>query len=152
MDPENMPGIVWQIEHTVEAEVSATFAWSFWSNVSNWNDPPNEFVLDGPFAAGSVGTTRMPGQDPILWRIQDVVPGTGATIEMELDRATVAFRWRFEAMSETRTKLIQRITLEGENAAAYVGHLDAAFGTLPEGMQRIAAAMTRSASNSIGAG
>jgi hypothetical protein len=147
-----MSEIVWQIEHTVEAEVSAPFAWRFWSNVSNWNDPAAEFTLDGPFAAGSVGTTRMPGRDPILWRIQDVVPGACATIEMELDRAMVAFRWRFEAMSDKRTKLIQRITLEGENAAVYVGHLEAAFGTLPDGMKRIAAAMTISASNSISAG
>jgi hypothetical protein len=147
-----MPEIVWQIEHTVEVEVGAPFAWGFWSNVSNWDDAAAEFILDGPFAEGSVGTTRMPGQDPIRWRIQDVVPGAGATIEMELDRATVAFRWRFEAVSDTRTKLVQRITLEGENAAAYVGHLDAAFGTLPEGMKRIAAAMTKSASNSISAG
>ena len=144
-----MSEIVWQIEHTVEAEVSAPFAWGFWSNVSNWNDPAAEFTLDGPFAAGSVGTTRMPGQDPIRWRIQDVVPGTCATIEMELDRAVVAFRWRFEAMSDKRTKLTQRITLEGENAAVYVGHVEAAFGTLPDGMKRIAAAMTISASNSI---
>jgi len=94
----------------------------------------------------------MPGQDPVQWRIRDVVPGACATIEIELDRATVAFRWRFEAMSDRRTKLVQRITLEGENAAAYVGHLDAAFGTLAEGMKRIAAAMTRSARNSIAAG
>ena len=115
--------------------------------MSNWDDPPNEFVLEGPFAAGSVGTTRMPGQAPVQWRIRDVVPGACATIEIELDRATVAFRWRFEAMSDRRTKLVQRITLEGKNAAAYVGHLDAAFGTLPEGMMRIAAAMTRAASN-----
>ena len=107
-----MSEIVWQIRHTVEAEVGATFAWHFWSNVSNWDDPPNEFVLEGPFAAGSVGTTRMPGQDPVQWRIRDVVPGACATIEIELDRATVAFRWRFEAMSDSRTKLVQRITLE----------------------------------------
>jgi hypothetical protein len=144
-----MSQIVWQIEHTIEADVSAPFAWNFWSNVSNWEEPPNEFVLEGPFAEGSVGITRMPGQDPIRWRIRDVVPGAGATIDIELDRATVAFRWRFEAMSDRRTKLVQRITLEGENAAAYVGHLDAAFGTLPEGMKRLAAAMTRSASDSI---
>ena len=146
-----MSEIVWQIEHTVETDVSAPFAWSFWSNVSNWNDPAAEFTLDGPFASGTIGTTRMPGQDPILWRIHDVVPGACATIKMELDRAMVAFQWRFEAMSDKRTKLIQRITLEGESAAQYVVHLEAAFGTLPDGMKRIAAAMTLAASNSTSA-
>ena len=147
-----MSEIVWQIEHTIEVDVSAPFAWSFWSNVANWKDPGTEFRLEGPFATGSVGETRMPGQAPMRWRIRDAVAGTRATIEMELDRATVAFHWRFEAISESRTKLIQRITLEGENAAAYVGHIDAAFRTLPEGMTRIAAAMIRSASHSSESG
>jgi len=147
-----MSEIVWQIEHTIEADVSATFAWRFWSNVANWDDPPAEFVLDGPFVAGSVGTTRIPGQDPIQWRIRDVLPGACATIEIELDRATASFTFSFKAVSATRTKLTQRIALKGENAAAYVEHMEAGFGTLPEGMKRLAAAMTTSASNSISAG
>jgi len=39
-----MSEIVWQIEHTIEADVSATFAWNFWSNVANWDDSPAEFI------------------------------------------------------------------------------------------------------------
>jgi hypothetical protein len=143
-----MSEIVWQIEHAVEADVSATFAWNYWSNVANWDDPPAEFVLDGPFVAGSIGTTRIPGQDAIQWRIRDVLPGECATIEIELDRATASFTFSFKAVSATRTKLIQRIVLEGENAAAYVEHMAAGFGRLPEGMKRLAAAMTTSANNS----
>jgi hypothetical protein len=145
-----MSEIVWQIEHTVEADVSATFAWNFWSNVANWDDPPAEFVLDGPFVSGSVGTTRIPGQDPIQWRIRDVLPGARATIEIELDRATASFTFSFKAVSATRTKLIQHIVLKGENAAAYVGHMETGFGTLPEGMKKLAAAMATSAIDSIG--
>jgi hypothetical protein len=147
-----MSAIVWQIEHAVEADVSASFAWHFWSNVANWDDPPAEFVLDGPFVAGAVGTTRIPGQDSIRWRIRDVLPGECATIEIELDRATASFTFSFKAVSATRTKLIQHIALEGENAAAYVEHMEAAFGTLPAGMRKLAAAMATSAINSIDAG
>jgi len=140
-----MSGIAWQIEHTVEADVSATFAWNYWSNVANWDDPPAEFVLDGPFLEGAVGTTRIPGQDPILWRIRDVLPGACATIEIGLDRATASFTFSFKAVSDTRTKLTQHIELKGENAAAYVEHMQAGFGTMPEGMKRLAAAMATSA-------
>jgi len=147
-----MREIVWQVEHTIDAEVSSRFAWNFWTDVSNWDDPPAEFVLDGPFAAGSIGTTRIPGQAPIRWRIRDVLVGKCATIEIELDRATVSFTWRFDPVSDLRTTLIQRITLEGENAAAYVQQIEAAFGSLPEGMNRLAAAMAKSAINSISAG
>lgn len=147
-----MPEIVWQIEHAIEAEVSARFAWNFWANVSNWHDPPAEFVLDGPFAAGSIGTTRIPGQDPIQWHIRDVVAGKSATIGIELDRATISFMWRFEPVSDRRTKLIQRITLGGENSARFVRQIESAFGTLPEGMKKMAAAMARAAINPIDAG
>ena len=147
-----MSGIAWQIEHTVAADVNATFAWNFWSNVANWDDPPAEFVLDGPFVEGASGTTRIPGQDPIRWRIRDVLPGACATIEIELDRATASFTFSFTALSAARTKLTQHIALKGENAAAYVEHMQAGFGTLPEGMKRLAAAMTTSAINSISAG
>ena|SRR5258708_880739 len=61
-----------EIEHSVETDASQTVAWRFWANVSNWSDPPAEFELDGPFAVGSRGTTRMPGQPPMHWTIRDV--------------------------------------------------------------------------------
>jgi hypothetical protein len=34
-----------------------------------------------PFAAGSRGTTRLPGQDPLLWLIQEVVAPADATFQ-----------------------------------------------------------------------
>ena len=38
-------------------------AWGYMADVRNWDDPPAEFELDGPFEAGSRGITRMPGQE-----------------------------------------------------------------------------------------
>ena len=52
-------------EHSVEAHVSAAFAWSFWTDIRNWDDPPARFMLDGPFADGSRGTTRIAGPGAI---------------------------------------------------------------------------------------
>jgi hypothetical protein len=66
--------VEWQLEHSVETEASLGFAWRYLTNVKNWNDPPAEFALDGPFVAGSQGTTRTPGQEPVRWRIGDVQP------------------------------------------------------------------------------
>jgi hypothetical protein len=135
----------WHLEHSVEAEVSASFAWDFWTDVRNWDDPPARFELDGPFAAGSRGRTLIPDREPLHWRIGEVRCGSLAVIEMALDRATLSFEWRFEPLSERRAKLTQRIALSGDNAAAYVGQVQAGFGTnLPEGMKRIAAAMEAS--------
>jgi hypothetical protein len=61
---------------------------------------------------------------------------------MQLDRASLSFEWRFDALSEHRTKLTQRIVLSGDNAAAYAVQVKAGLGSnLPDGMRRIAAEM-----------
>jgi hypothetical protein len=148
-----MTEVVWQLEHSVETEVSAAFAWRFWTNTANWDDPPAEFVLDGPFAAGSTGMTLLPGRNPLPWRIQKVDSGRSATIEMQLDGATLSFSWSFDAVSDRRTKLTQRIALSGKNAAAYAEQVQAGFGSnLRPGMRRIATAMARAQTSIVGDG
>jgi hypothetical protein len=57
-----MNEIAWQA-HSVETDASPSFAWSYLTDVRNWDDPPAQFVLDGPFADGTQGTTLMPGQE-----------------------------------------------------------------------------------------
>jgi len=65
-----MNDIVYQVEYSVEARVSPAFAWDWRTDVKNWDDPPAQFQLDGPFAVGSWGTTRLPGQEPLRWHIR----------------------------------------------------------------------------------
>ena len=148
-----MNDVAYQVEYSVEAPASPAFAWDWRTDVKNWDDPPAQFQLDGPFAAGSWGTTRLPGQEPLRWHIRDVRPGRSFTIDMPLDRATLSFEWRFEAVSDRRTRLRQRIVLAGDNGAAYAAQVRAAFGSgLPEGMNRIAAALAAAAASAPGAG
>lgn len=130
------------LQHSVEADVSLAFAWRFRTEVANWNDPPATFVIDGPFAAGSLGRTLLPGQEPVHWLIREVRPGKSFVIEMELDRATLSFEWLFQELGAGRTKLTQRIVLTGDNAASYTEQVKAGFGSnLQSGMERIAAEM-----------
>jgi hypothetical protein len=139
---ETMTRITLEWEHSVDAEVSPAFAWRFRTDVANWNDPPAIFALDGAFAAGSRGTTLLPGQDPLHWRIAEARPCESFVLELELDRAALTFEWRFDALSEYSTRLTQLIVLAGENAAAYAKQIEAAFGSnLAEGMRRVAAEM-----------
>ena len=141
-----MKDIACQLEHSVEAEVSPSFAWNWRTDINNWDDPPAQFHLDGPFASGSWGTTLLPGQEPLRWQIHDVRPGAGFIIDVPLDGAVVSFEWLFDAVSEQRTRITQRIALAGANAAAYVNQVQAGFGSnLPDGMKRIADAMVRAA-------
>src|SRR3954467_10313656 len=104
-----MNDVVCQVEHSVAVPVSPAFAWDWRTDVRNWDDPPAQFQLDGPFAAGSWGATRppgpggpprLPGQEPLRWVIRDVRPGRSFVIEMPLDRAALSFEWRFEAVSD----------------------------------------------------
>ena len=148
-----MSEIAWQSEYSVEADVSPAFAWRFRTDVATWNDPPARFALDGPFEAGSQGTTLLPGQEPLHWRIREVLPGKSFLIEMQLDRATLTFEWRFEDLPGSRTKLTQHIVLSGDNAGVYVPQVEAGFGpNLPDGMKRAAAEMAAAERHSSSAG
>ena len=134
----------WECQRSVDADVSIAFAWSYMTNVFNWSDPPAEFSLDGPFVAGARGTTRMPGQPPRDWVIRGVDPGKAYTIETLLERARLLFQWRFEELSDGRTRMTQRIGVYGEHAAAYVDDIRAGFEpNLEPGMRRIAESMAR---------
>lgn len=144
----------WDCQRSVDVDVPVSFAWQYMTDIRNWNDPPAEFALDGPFAAGSRGTTRMPGQLPASWTIRDVEPGRAYTIEggSLFERAQLLVHWRFDALSERSARLTQRLELCGENAATYVDGVRAGFEPHVEpGMRRIAEMMTRAAGKDDGA-
>lgn len=139
---KSMTTAAWEIVHSVETTASPAFAWNFWTDVRNWDDPPAKFELDGPFATGSRGTTRLPGQEPLRWFIAEVTPPSAATIEISLDGASLSFQWRFEGLPDGRTRLTQRIALQGEKAELYLSQVKAAFtANLPGGMNKMATAM-----------
>ena len=131
----------WECEHAEETDASPAFAWSYWTDIRDWSDPPAEFSLDGAFAEGVHGTTRMPGQPPFHWVIGKVGPGTCARIDGSLEGASMYVTMTFEAVANGRTKITQRIELTGDNAAAYreVGEMFEA--NQPAGLKKLAAAM-----------
>ena len=130
------------LEHSIDADVSPAFAWTFRTDITTWSDPPATFQLDGAFAEGSRGLTLMPGQEPLAWWIREVRPGESFAIEMPLDRATLRFEWHLGAVSERRTKLTHRITLAGQNMETYRKQVEAGFGeNLAAGLEKIAQSM-----------
>ena len=137
-----MANVAWEISHAVESSASLVFAWKYWSTVSNWDDPPARFQLQGPFEAGSRGITRIPEQSPIEWFLREVRPPSTATIDIPLVQAVLSFEWRFDSLPDGRTRISQRITLQGENAEAYRSQVASTFAAnLPNGMAKIARAM-----------
>jgi hypothetical protein len=146
-----MTKIGWEMIHSVETNASPAFAWEFWTNVGNWADPPAKFELDGPFADGSRGTTRLPGQEPLHWFIREVTPSNAATIEMQLEGATLSFDWRFEGLADGGTRLTQRVVLKGDKADVYLSQVKSTFtASLPDGMNKLATAMANAYSSREG--
>jgi hypothetical protein len=130
---------VWTFEHSLECAASRKFAWAYWTNIANWNDPPAKFELDGPFEVGSRLTTTLPDQT-MHSVIRYVDPGQASTIEMQLPDATLSFQWLFEDVSEMRSRITQRLTLLTTNADL-VAQASLLEQTVPEGMSNLVAAI-----------
>jgi len=138
----------WEISHSVETNASPAFAWHYWTNIANWDDPPAEFELYGPFATGSRGATRLPGQEPLHWFLREVTPPNAATIEMSLDGAALSFEWRCVGLPDGRTRLTQRIVLYGDKVEIYLSQVKATFtANIPGGMNKLATAMANADPN-----
>jgi hypothetical protein len=140
--------IVWQTSHSIETRATIEFAWRYWTDVKNWDDPPARFEFVGPFVTGARGLTRLPGQPPVEWFVRDVTPGAAATIEIPADGAALSFEWKFESAGEGATLLTQRIALRGQNAENYLGHAKTLEENLPLGMKKMASAIERALAES----
>ena len=138
----------WELKHSVIANANRQTVWEFVSNIDNLarieGDAVESITLDGPYQAGSKGTTKMQGQEPIHWRLADVEPPRRSVTEMELTGAVVRFNWTYEELPDGRTRLSQHIVLEGPGAEAYVPFMEEHIaGNLPQGMQRLAEEVAR---------
>jgi hypothetical protein len=133
----------WTFEHSVKCSTSRQFAWSYWTNIENWNDPPAKFELDGPFAVGSRLTTTLPDQT-LHSVIRYVEPGYAATIEKQLPDGVVSFNWTFENLPETRSRVTQRLVLSTASPAL-VAQARVLEQTVPQGMSKLIASIEEAA-------
>jgi len=135
----------WHFEFSVECAVTKDFAWSFWTDVSNWSlDADVESVsLDGEFAAGTCGHTVSRSAGPIGWRIAEAQTGR-AVLEFPAPGAVATFVWTFEN-SPSGTKISQAASLSGPEAPRYAE----TFGRMleegiPAGMRKLREAIEAS--------
>jgi len=142
----------WEFQCSVETDAHPEFAWLFWTNVSNWRElePGVEFELDGPFAAGTRGRTRMPGENPRHWLIRAVDPGRSWTQEMSLPGASFMVSMRFEEVGKGRTRITQRLWMEGGCSDALLDGVRLFETTTPDGLKRIAAIIEKAQSEAQG--
>jgi hypothetical protein len=148
----NMGDAIWQMSFAVDTVADLEFAWNYWSNVKNWDDPPARFELEGTFADGARGSTWIGEQLTMHWFVRNVRARESATIEVQLDGAVMAFTWGLEATGAGRTRLTQRAALSGEKAGALVEQARGLETTLPQGMKKLAAAIGNAAAKAKTAG
>jgi hypothetical protein len=137
----------WEFEHAVEVDAPAAAGWHFWTQVENWTlDPSVEWArLDGAFETGAEGETKQKGQPPLRWKIVEVRAPERGVIEIEMPGATARFALDFVPVSEHTSRLRQRITLEGTDAARLSDGLGAEFKEgVRKGMQKLADAIAKS--------
>jgi len=132
-----MSDVVWDFAHAVESAVPREFAWEYWTNEENWDDPPARFEFDGPFTVGTRLKTILPAQE-LESVIREVEEGRSARIEMDVMSAVVAFEWSFEELDGRRTRISQRINLSGAGAGAMAEQAKVLEQTVPEGMAKLA--------------
>jgi Polyketide cyclase / dehydrase and lipid transport len=138
----------WDFEYSVECPVDRDFAWNFWTDVNNWVvvEPSVDWVkLDGPFAAGTKGTTKPRNSDQVEWLIVEVQDRRRAVIDISVPGAVMRFDWRFEEITGGRTRITQRASLEGERAADYEAVARQMEEGMPQGMQKLADSIEQSA-------
>ena len=76
--------------------------------------------LNGPFAAGTTGTMKVPGQDPLRMRLVSVDPGRGFEDETDIAGAGIVVRVRhaLSALDGGRTRITYGVTIDGPAAEA----------------------------------
>ena len=140
---------IWTFEHSIECRVSADFAWSFWTNVDNWalDADVDTVELHGPFTPGTRGVTQSKSSGRIEWRIVAVEPRK-AVLEFPGPGVLATFTWLFEDIGR-RTRITQRATLSGDQAAIYAESIWPALQAgAPVGMCKLCEAMEAAASKS----
>jgi hypothetical protein len=111
--------------HTVEADVTAEAIWSLYADVSTWPswDADAELITrDGPFAAGTTGTMKFAGQEPLRYRLTEVRPLREFVDETPLGELVVRVSHLLEPQPSGRVRITYSAEIDGpENQAQEIG-------------------------------
>ena len=119
---------MWTSEHSIVTEAKPeeinrlfrdVVRWPTWNAGTEWVE------LDGPFAAGTTGRMKVPGQDPFAFRLVAVGPD-GFEDETPIPDAGIVVRVRhaIEPIDRSRTRVTYRTSIDGPRA----DELGAVFG------------------------
>lgn len=114
---------MWTYDYSAETTADPDAIFDLFRDVTSWprwNAGVESMELDGPFAAGTTGTMKVPGQDPLRMRLVWVEPGRGFEDETDIPGAGIVVRVRhaLAALDRGRTRITYGVTIDGPAAEA----------------------------------
>jgi Polyketide cyclase / dehydrase and lipid transport len=107
--------------HFLETDVPAEAIWSLYEDVTTWPswDAQAELIVrDGPFAAGTTGTMKFAGQDPLRYRLTKVEPLREWVDETPVGDFVVRVSHRLDPLDDGRLRLVYAAEVDGPTEAA----------------------------------
>jgi len=127
--------------HIVEADVAAQAVWALYEDVTtwpSWDAQAEKITRDGPFQAGTTGTMKFVGQDPLRYRLAKVEPLREFVDETPAGPLLVRVSHLLEPIATGRLLITYSAEIEGpEEAAQQVGPMITA--DFPETMASLVA-------------
>ena len=111
--------------HTVEAEVTPEAIWALFEDVStwpSWDAQAEKITRDGPFAAGTTGTMKFIGQEPLAYRLAMVDPMREFVDETPVGEIVVRVSHLLTPLSDKRLRIDYSAEIDGpEDQVQQVG-------------------------------
>jgi Polyketide cyclase / dehydrase and lipid transport len=107
--------------HTIEASVSAEAIWSLYEDVKTWSDwdAEAEWVSrDGPFEAGTTGSMKFKGQEPLHYRLTKVEPDREFVDETPVAEVVVRVSHLLEPLGAQRVRITYAAEIDGPQEQA----------------------------------
>lgn len=133
--------ISYRYTHIVEADVAAQAVWALYEDVTtwpSWDAQAEKITRDGLFQAGTTGTMKFVGQDPLRYRLAKVEPLREFVDETPAGPLLVRVSHLLEPIATGRLLITYSAEIEGpEEAAQQVGPMITA--DFPETMASLVA-------------
>lgn len=107
--------------HVIETDIPAAAIWALYEDVGTWPewDAQAELVTrDGPFAAGSSGTMKFVGQDPLPYRLTKVEPLREFVDETPVGDIVVRVSHLLEPAGQGRLRITYAAEIDGPRQQA----------------------------------
>src|SRR5437016_4762333 len=112
----------YRYRHAVEADVTAEAIWALYEDLTTWPswDAQAELITrDGPFAAGTTGTMKFVGQEPLEYRLTKVEPLREFVDETLVDALVVRVSHLLEPLPGGRLRITYSAEIDSPEEEAH---------------------------------